>query len=244
MANTNDKYSLEAYDKLPDWLKRSWNVFMKVRIRADFKKDIESTRNALKTGEAHEASEVIRIQKDYGLGQAMDKLIKTLLANPNATDNELLNKITPSMRFINYGIGKIQPSDNPKDEFGANERLNKLFMEKRGLDLSRTKELTYLLIPPNTTKNELKSFIDEYYDDASELINAGELYFKSDKNTKQRINQVTEDSIIDERIYELRSSGKLPKEITPLINREFNRDFEPFEVNKRLNQMKRRKSRQ
>lgn len=245
MANTNKlRYTLAHLEKLPDWLKRSWNVFARVSIRADYKQDIRAIREALKTGKVHEASEIIRIQRDYGLGQNMDKLIKLQLANPEATDDELLNQITPAMRFINYGIGEVQPSDNPTEEFEANERLNRLYIEKRGVDLTRSKESTYLLIPPNTTKSELKSFIDEYYDDAAKLINAGELYFESDKNTKQRITKVTEDSIIDERIYELRGNGVLPKDITPLINKEFDRDFEPFEVNKRLNQMKRRKSRQ
>ncbi|HEX4774325.1 MAG TPA: hypothetical protein VH234_02310 [Candidatus Saccharimonadales bacterium] len=244
MANTDFRYSLEDFQKLPDWLQRSWNVFMRVSIRADYKQDIATTREAVQAGKAYQANEVIRIQRDYGLGQNMDKLIKLQFAKPDATDNELLNAITPTMRFINYGVGKVQPSDDPAGEFEANERLNKLYIEKRGIDLTRTKELTHLLIPPNTTKNELKSFIDEYYDDASGLISAGELYFESEKNTKKRITRVTKDSIIDERIYELRASGVYPKDITPLINAEFDRDLEPFEVNKRLNQMKRRKSRQ
>lgn len=245
MANTDGlRYSLGNYKKLPDWLKRSWNVFMRVSIRADYKQDIASTRVALQAGKRDEANEVIRIQRDYGLGQSMDKVIKMQLANAEATDEQLLNQIVPTMRFINYGVGEVQPSDSPKEEFEANERFNKLMLEKRGIDLTRTKELTYLLIPPNTTRNELKSFVDEYYDDASGLINVGELYFESDKNTRQRITKVTEDSIIDERIYELRNSGTLPKDITPLVNNEFGRDFEPFEVNKRLNQMKRRKNRQ
>lgn len=245
MANTDKlRYTLAGYEKLPNWLKRSWNVFMKVSIRADYKRDVVSIREALLAGNAHEANEIIRIQRDYGLGQNMDKLIKLQFASPNATDDELLNKIAPTMRFINYGIGEVQPSDSPKEEFEANERLNKQFIERRGVDLTKTKELTYLLIPPNTTKNELKSFIDEYYGDALGLISVGEVYFESDKNTKQRITRVTGDSIIDERIYELRNSGTLPKAITPLINKEFDRDFEPFEVNKRLYQMKKRKSRQ
>jgi len=217
---------------------------MRVSIRADYKRDIDTTSKALRAGSLHEANEVIRLQRDYGLGQSMDKLVKTQLADPAATDDELLNKIVPTMRFINYGIGEVQPSDSPKEEFEANERLNKQFIEKRGIDLTKTKELTYLLISPNTTKNELESFVDEYYDDASGLISAGKMYFESDKNTKQRITRVTEDSIIDERIYELRNNGTLPKDIAPLINKEFGRDFEPFEVNKRLNQMKKRKSRQ
>lgn len=174
----------------------------------------------------------------------MDKLIKMELTKPAATDDELLNQIRPAIRFINYGLGQIQPSDSPQEEFAANERLNALFIEKRGIDLTKTKELTYLLIPPNTTKNELKSFIDDYYDTAAPLINAGEMYFASEKNSKQRITRVTEDSIIDERIYELRCSGVPPKDIAPLVNKEFDRDFEPFEVNKRLSQMKRRKGRQ
>lgn len=245
MANTDKlRYTLANYEKLPDWLKRSWNVFTRISIRADYRRDIASTREAVLAGNVHEASEVIRIQRDYGFGQNMDMLIKSLLANPDATDDELLNKINPSMRFINYGVGEVQPSDNPKEEFQANERLNRQFIEKRGVDLTKTKELTYLLIPPNTTKNELKSFVDEYYDDAVRLISVGEAYFESDKNTKQRITRITEDSIIDERIYELRSDGILPKDIAPLIKAEFGRDLEPFEVNKRLNQMKRRKSRQ
>lgn len=245
MANTEKlKYSLDDYDKLPDWLKRSWNVFMRVRIRADYKKDIASTRNSLENGDTHEASEIIRLQRDYGLGQSMDKVVKAQLTHADATDDELLNHIRPAMRFINYGLGQVQPSDNPHEEFAANERLNALFVEKRGVDLAKTKELTYLLIPPNTTENELKSFIDDYYDVAAPLISAGEVYFASDKNTRQRITRVTEDSIIDERIYELRSGGMLPKDITPLVNKEFGKDFEPFEVNKRLSQMKRRKGRQ
>ncbi len=244
MANTDFRYSLDDFRKLPDWLKRSWNVFARVSIRSDYKRDIASTREAIRAGKAHEASEAIRVQRDYALGQNMDKLIKLQFADSDATDDELLNSISPSIRFINYGIGEVQPSDSPKEEFEANERLNKLYIEKRGIDLTRTRELTYLLIPPNTTKNELKSFIDEYYDNAKELINAGEPYFESDKNTKKRITRVTEDSIIDERIYELRTDGVYPKDITPLINVEFGRDLEPFEVNKRLNQMKRRKSRQ
>lgn len=245
MANTDRlRYALADYEKLPDWLKRSWNVFTRVNIRADYKRDIANTREALSADNAHEANEVIRIQRDYELGQNMDKLIKLQLSNPDATDDELLNKIVPAMRFINYGIGEVQPSDSPKEEFEANERLNRQFIEKRGIDLTKTKELTYLLIPPNTTKNELKSFVDEYFDDALGLLSAGELYFESEKNTKKRITRVTEDSIIDERIYELRNGGILPKAITPLINKEFGRDFEPFEVNKRLNQMKKRKSRQ
>ncbi len=244
MANTNFRYSLDNFRRLPDWLQRSWNVFARVSIRADYKQDIATTREAIRAGNALEANEVIRIQRDYALGQNMDKLIKLQFANPNATDDELLNSINPTMRFINYGVGEVQPSDNPKEEFEANERLNKQFIEKRGIDLTKTKELTYLLIPPNTTKNELKSFVDEYFDAALGLFSAGEVYFESDKNTKKRITRVTEDSIIDERIYELRNSGTLPKAITPLINKEFGRDFEPFEVNKRLNQMKRRKSRQ
>lgn len=244
MANTDFRYSLENFRKLPDWLQRSWNVFMRVNIRADYKQDVATTREAIRAGKAHEANEVIRIQRDYALGQNMDKLIKLQFAKPGATDNELLNAITPTMRFINYGVGEVQPSDSPADEFEANERLNNLYIEKRGINLTRTKELTYLLIPPNTTKSELKSFVDEYYDDALGLINAGELYFESEKNTKKRITRVTEDSIIDERIYELRASGVYPKDITPLINAEFGRDLEPFEVNKRLNQMKKRKSRQ
>jgi hypothetical protein len=198
MANTNEqRYSLDNYNKLPDWLKRSWNVFSRVRIRADYKNDIAETRNKLQTGVAHTASEIIRIQRDYELGQSMDKLIRLQFTQPDATDDELLNQIRPPMRFINYGLGQVQPSDNPQDEFAANERLNTLFIEKRGIDLSKTKELTYLLIPPNTTKYELASFIDEYYDDAAELINAGEVYFASDKNKRQRITRVTEDSIID-----------------------------------------------
>lgn len=244
MANTDFRYSLENFQRLPNWLQRSWNVFMRTNIRADYKQDITTTREAISTDNAHEASEVIRIQRDYALGQNMDKLIKLQLAKPDATDNELLNAITPTMRFINYGVGEVQPSDSPTEEFEANERLNKIYMEKRGIDLTRTKEITYLLIPPNTTKNELKSFVDEYYDDALGLISAGELYFESGKNTKKRITRVTEDSIIDERIYDLRANGVYPKDITPLINTEFGRDLEPFEVNKRLNQMKRRKSRQ
>ena len=246
MADTHNsfRYSLEAYEDLPDWLKRSWNVFMRVRIRADYMQDIAATRERLELGESREVNEVIRLQKDYRLGQNMDNLIKLELQNPDAADNELLNQIMPSMRFINYGVGEVQPSDKPQEEYEANERLNKLFMEKRGVDLTRTKELTHLLIQPNTTKSELKSFIEDYYDEASHLINSGELYFESDKNKRQRITRVTEDSIIDERIYELRNSGMLPKDITPNINKEFNRDFEPFEVNKRLNQMKRRKNRQ
>jgi hypothetical protein len=202
MANTKFRYSLDDFRKLPDWLQRSWNVFARVSIRADYKRDIATTREAIRAGEALEASEVIRVQRDYALGQNMDKLIRLQLSNPDATDDELLNSISPSIRFINYGVGEVQPSDNPKEEFEANERLNK------------------------------------------ELINAGEPYFESDKNTKKRITRVTEDSIVDERIYELRTDGVYPKDITPLINTEFGRDLEPFEVNKRLNQMKRRKSRQ
>ncbi len=245
MANTDGlRYSLTNYEKLPDWLKRSWNVFSRVNIRADYKRDIYRTRESILAGNMHPANEVIRIQRDYGLGQNMDKLITMQLARVDATDDELLNEIAPTMRFINYGVGEVQPSDNPKEEFEANERLNRQFIEKRGVDLTKTKELTYLLIPPNTTKNELKSFIDEYYDDASGLISAGNVYFESDKNTKQRITRVTEDSIIDERIYELRSDGVYPKDIAPLIKNEFDKDLQPFEVNKRLNQMKKRKSRQ
>src|SRR3989304_5924107 len=112
MANTDGlRYTLAGYEKLPDWLKRSWNVFARVSIRADYKRDIASTREALLAGNAYEANEVIRIQRDYGLGQNMDKLIKLELANADATDDELLNKIVPTMRFINYGVGEVQPSD-------------------------------------------------------------------------------------------------------------------------------------
>jgi hypothetical protein len=238
------RYSLERYERLPEWLQRSWNVYMHVSIRADYKHDLERTREALRAAEAHEASEVIRIQNEYRLGQCMDGLIKLQLSTPEATDDELLNAIRPSLRFINYGVGEVRPSDDPRGEFEANERLNKRFMEKRGIDLSRTKELTHLLIPSNTTKGELKSFIDEYYEDARKLIDGGELYFESDKNTKQRITRVTEDTIINERIHELRATGVMPTNIATMVNEEFGKDLQPFEVNKRLNQMKRRKSRQ
>lgn len=246
MANTDNngrRYSIESYEKLPDWLKRSWNVFMRVRIRADYKRDIIHTRKLLDSGNTHEASEVIRIQRDYGLGQSMDSLIKLQLHNLEVTDDELLNQIKPSLRFINYGAGEVQPSDSPQEEFKANERLNKLFIEKRGIDLTRTREVTYLVIPPNTTKSELKSFVDDYYDEAAHLITAGEVYFESSKNKRQRISRVTGDTIIDERIHELRASGTMPKDITKVIKEEFDKELQPFEVNKRLNQMKRRNSR-
>jgi hypothetical protein len=247
MANTdknNRRYSLDAYERLPDWLKRSWNVFERVRIRADYKRDIIHTRKLLDSGDAHEASEIIRIQKNYGLGQSMDGLIKTQLHNPEAKDDELLNQIKPSLRFINYGAGEVQPSNNPQEEFEANERLNKLFIDKRGIDLTRTREVTYLVIPPNTTKSELKSFVEDYYDEASHLINAGEVFFESSKNRQQRISRVTEDTVIDERIHELRAGGTMPKDIAKVISDEFSKELQPFEVNKRLNQMKRRNSRQ
>lgn len=116
MANTNKnsrRYSFDTYDRLPDWLKRSWNVFERVRIRADYKRDIIHTRNLLDSGDVDEASEIIRIQKNYGLGQSMDNLIKIQLHNPEANDDELLNQIKPNLRFINYGAGEVQPSDKP-----------------------------------------------------------------------------------------------------------------------------------
>lgn len=238
------RYSLDNFDNLPTWLKRSWNIFVRVNIRADYRRDIATTREAIQLGGAYKANEIIRIQRDYELGQGMDKLIKLQIARPDVTDNELLNVISPTVRFINYGVGEVQPSDDPKAEFKANERLNKLYVDNKNTDISRGKELTYLLIPPNTTKDELKDFIDEYYENAEYMIKAGEPYFKSDKNTKKRITKITEDSIIDERIYELRSDGVYPKSIANLINFEFDRDLEPFEVSKRLNQMRRRKNRQ
>lgn len=100
------------------------------------------------------------------------------------------------------------------------------------------------MIPPNTTKSELKSFIEDYYDEAIHLINAGEVYFESSKNRQQRISRVTEDTVIDERIHELRANGTMPKDIVKVISDEFGKELQPFEVNKRLNQMKRRSSRQ
>ncbi len=219
---------------------------MHARIRADYKNTIEDTRKAALSGggTVDVDVEVIRIQKDYELGQGMDKLIRLQLARPDAPDDELLNAIPPPMRFINYGLREIRPSENPKEDFETNERLNIRFIEQRGIDLSKSKELTHLLIPPNTTKNELRDFIDGYYDDAKKLIDAGRVYFESAKNTQQRITRVTEESIIDERIHELRNTGVMPKDIAPLINQEFDKDLEPFEVSKRLSQMKRRKSRQ
>lgn len=217
---------------------------MRVRIRADYKRDIVHTRKMLSSGSAHEASEIIRIQREYELGQSMDRLIGLQLQSPKASDDELLNAIKPNLRFINYGVGEIQPSDNPQGEFEANERLNKLFIEKCGIDLARTKEVTYLVIPPNTTKSELKSFIDDYYDEVAHLIDGGEVYFESSKNKRQRISRVTEDTVIDERIYELREGGAMPKDIAKVIADEFDRELQPFEVNKRLNQMKRRNGRQ
>jgi hypothetical protein len=245
MANTDrQRYTLSNYDKLPDWLKRSWNVFMRVRIRADYKRDIIRTRNALSTGAAIRPNEVIRIQRDYELGQSMDDLLKLQLQDPTATDDELLNAIKPNLRFINYGAREILPSSKPREEFEDNERLNKLFIDKRGIDLSRTKEVTYLVIPPATTKSEIKSFVEDYYTEAAHLISAGEVYFESSKNTRQRISRVTEDVVIDERIFELRDGGTMPKDIAKIIENEFHKELQPFEINKRLNQMKRRNSRQ
>lgn len=217
---------------------------MRVRIRADYRRDLKNTYEAIRRGDVHETNEVIRIQRDYKLGQSMDNLIRLQLQDPEAPDDDLLNQIRPNLRFINYGIGEIQPSDNPAQEFQANERLNELFINKRGIDLSRTKEVTYLIIPPNTTKSELKSFVEDYFDEAAHLIASGEVYFESTKNTRQRIPRVTENTILDERIHELRTQGIMPKNIANLIKDEFEIDLQPFEINKRLNQMKRRSGRQ
>lgn len=242
MANTH-RYTLDDYVKLPTWLQRSWNIFERVNIRADYQSDIAETREKVTNGTANIANEVIRIERDYRLGQGMDKVIIEQISNPNANNDTLLNMMLPRMRFINYGQGMILPSQDPQEEFTANERLRRLIQERRGVDIAQSSEVMYLAMPIGTTKEEARSFIDEYFDEAREEF-VGEVYFESDKETKQRIRRVSVDEIIDERIHELYGQGVRPRNIPPILYTEFNRTFEPFEIRKRHNQMLRRKRRQ
>jgi hypothetical protein len=245
MANTDHlKYTLKKYETLPVWLKRSWNTYKHVSIRADFQEDLRSTRNAIAPGNVSQPMQVIRLIRDHRLSQGMDGVIKELLSNPDASEDDLLNLITPSLRFINYGFGKLLPSTDPEGEFERNERLRIALLEKRDVDIRLSKEVTYLVIPAGTTKEEIQDFVGRHYDEArSEFSADPDLYFDSDKTTSGRIKRVTESEFINERIYDLHASGLKASSIAPLVNKEFGKDLEAFEINKRLSQMKRRKGR-
>ncbi|MBL8160008.1 hypothetical protein JNJ66_06135 [Candidatus Saccharibacteria bacterium] len=244
MAIQQAPYSFTQYHRLPEWLKRSWSIFDRVRIRADFKKDLDDTHERLAQG-AERSVEVIRILKTYSLGQGMDQLIIACLENKDITDEALLNMIPPPVRFLNHGFKVIIPAADPQAAYNDNERAREAVKKISDIDIATSKEVTYLVIPPGISKDELKNFIDEYYEELQTAIQGTqELYFESARNTSKRIRRVSPDEIIDERMHELKTMGHKTASIARVIEKEFGRQFTAPEIAKRELQMRRRKNRQ
>ena len=245
MANTKKlHYSLTSRKKLPIWLNRDWAIFENLRLRADYIKDINTVREAVRAGETTTVIEVLRIVKQYSLPLELSFLIQKVLSNENVDDEELLNAVPSPIYFLNYEAGEIHPSNNPSGDFWLKEHANTAFSEKNGEPYYKSKQCTYLVIPPNTTKSELKDFIDRHFEDAKHLIYQNTGFFESDKDVKGRITKPSIGSVIDERMRQLRSEGLKPREIKPIIESEFKIEIQSFDISKRLYQMKKRKNRQ
>lgn len=212
MANRKSKRFDDS--RLPLWQKRRWRLFKRALINPEFNKALPELSRSYKSNKSLPAEEVIRAYRKYGIPTGCEEALYAVLDNPaNINNDEMLAQlIRPPIHYISFITGKRGVSDNPKEEFRHWKDLDDELRKKYGTNLLAQKDGLILEVGSYTTKDELKDFIDQYFDsELRPLLSVGDGYFTPQRLRAGRISAVKE---IDELIMAMYSAGKKPKQIT------------------------------
>lgn len=184
----------------PKWLKNYWHIFESIRIRSDFIDDLDLLRQ-----KRAKDTNPLPLIADSWLKKLVHKhkvppscigAVEHLVYHPNASNDELKDKILSPIMWIHPSMEKLGPKNEYID-------YKTWVHAKKGAYFGSS---LLIEVRPNTKISEIKDFLNEYKDDLNKALKSSQPWLNNDYPVEYA-SRIDKPDYIGEKALILRDKG-------------------------------------